>query len=571
MVLTDNEKRELALEVLRILREQSIGINELPEAETMDGVNALPAYQTKDGEEKAVVVPIDLLGKPAIEAAAVANEVIGLARQTIADTEAAIDAADEATNSVNQSKQEAEKAAAAALAAASSVDESKAAAEEATDMAKKAAESAIRASDDADNVSSAVSEEWSGLKNEITQSTENAENGATLANEAVQKVNDFLAESGGKLITNEEREKLLNTYSKTETYSRPEIDAKNQETLDASREYATTRIAEMIGGAPEALDTLFEIAAALGNDPHFATSIMALLNGKADTEHRHSVSQITDFPTSLPASDVHPWAKQPTKPSYTAAEVGAAASNHNHDASYAPKTHEHDIIKGNYTGNGGQQAPSYVPSGKVRFNMMNTTINGDGSYKDFILMDTYSGSDVPVITGFGISKSTALRAFIMSGAKGGTSWARLAEIFTTANLNPADYAAANHNHDSSYAAKNHKHTADDITDTATKVMMTKAERSKLAGLEVPTILKNSNGYIKLGGIIIQWGKGGANTTDLVTINFPTAFPTACCSVVVSGIRNKCGGNGHNYVYNVTRTNFQATFDNSLGYFIAIGY
>ena len=102
-------------------------------------------------------------------------------------------------------------------------------------------------------------------------------------------------------------------------------------------------------------------------------------------------------------------------------------------------------------------------------------------------------------------------------------------------------------------------------------MMTKTERSKLAGLEATTVSKNTNGYIKFGGMILQWGKGGSATTDLVTINFPTAFPNACFSVVVSGIRNKNGSNGHNYVYNVTKTNFQATFDNGPGYFIAIGY
>lgn len=90
--------------------------------------------------------------------------------------------------------------------------------------------------------------------------------------------------------------------------------------------------------------------------------------------------------------------------------------------------------------------------------MMNTPINGDSSYKDFILMDTYTGSDVPVTTGFGISKSTALRAFIMSGTKGGASWARFAELYTTANFNPANYAAATHNHDTAYAAKNHTHS-----------------------------------------------------------------------------------------------------------------
>ena len=35
----------------------------------------------------------------------------------------------------------------------------------------------------------------------------------------------------------------------------------------------------------------------------------------------------SDIPTTLPASDVYAWAKQETKPSYTASEVGALASN----------------------------------------------------------------------------------------------------------------------------------------------------------------------------------------------------------------------------------------------------
>lgn len=61
----------------------------------------------------------------------------------------------------------------------------------------------------------------------------------------------------------------------------------------------------------------------------------------APTSHTHPKSQITDFPTSMPASDVYSWAKQSTKPSYTPSEVGAAAANHNHVGTYAPVSHSH--------------------------------------------------------------------------------------------------------------------------------------------------------------------------------------------------------------------------------------
>ena len=54
------------------------------------------------------------------------------------------------------------------------------------------------------------------------------------------------------------------------------------------------------------------------------------LEGKAEKTHKHTRKDITDFPTSLPASDVYEWAKQPSKPTYTANEVGAAASSHSH-------------------------------------------------------------------------------------------------------------------------------------------------------------------------------------------------------------------------------------------------
>lgn len=50
------------------------------------------------------------------------------------------------------------------------------------------------------------------------------------------------------------------------------------------------------------------------------------VTGKPSTytpsSHTHTKNQITDFPTSMPASDVYPWAKASTKPSYTKAEVG---------------------------------------------------------------------------------------------------------------------------------------------------------------------------------------------------------------------------------------------------------
>lgn len=51
-------------------------------------------------------------------------------------------------------------------------------------------------------------------------------------------------------------------------------------------------------------------------------ALKALVDGKAPASHTHKKSQITDFPSSMPASDVYAWAKAATKPTYTKAEVG---------------------------------------------------------------------------------------------------------------------------------------------------------------------------------------------------------------------------------------------------------
>ena len=53
------------------------------------------------------------------------------------------------------------------------------------------------------------------------------------------------------------------------------------------------------------------------DDRYYTESeINSKLSGKANTSHTHTKSQITDFPSSMPASDVYSWAKQSSKPSY---------------------------------------------------------------------------------------------------------------------------------------------------------------------------------------------------------------------------------------------------------------
>ena len=71
-------------------------------------------------------------------------------------------------------------------------------------------------------------------------------------------------------------------------------------------------------------------SAAAGAAQQAAEKAQETADGKADRSHTHVKADITDFPASMPASDVPAWAKAATKPTYTANEVGAATKSHTH-------------------------------------------------------------------------------------------------------------------------------------------------------------------------------------------------------------------------------------------------
>ena len=124
------------------------------------------------------------------------------------------------------------------------------------------------------------------------------------------------------------------------------------------------------------------------------SAIKSALDGKSNTGHTHTKSQITDFPTSMPASDVYSWAKQSSKPSYSASEVGAVPTSRTvngkalssnitlsaGDVGAAASSHTH-----NYAGSGsaGGSANSAVKLATAR-TVSNT--------EDFVMSFSYDGS-----------------------------------------------------------------------------------------------------------------------------------------------------------------------------------
>ena len=137
------------------------------------------------------------------------------------------------------------------------------------------------------------------------------------------------------------------------------------------------------------------------------------------------------------SSDVSASSKA-VKTAYDLANGKANASHTHNYAGSASAGGPANILAGTYSGNGGQLTPSAVSGGQVKAAMMNNPkgLSGFPTYCDTILMDTYTGTDVPWTTGLGIAKQDASpRMFIFNGAKGDTTtWKHITEVITAGNL-----------------------------------------------------------------------------------------------------------------------------------------
>lgn len=74
------------------------------------------------------------------------------------------------------------------------------------------------------------------------------------------------------------------TLGELGTYTTSEITDKISESLSSAKEYANTKVASLVDGAPEALDTLKELASTLGNDPNFSTTVLTKIGEKESKE-----------------------------------------------------------------------------------------------------------------------------------------------------------------------------------------------------------------------------------------------------------------------------------------------
>lgn len=117
---------------------------------------------------------------------------------------------------------------------------------------------------------------------------------------------------------------------------------------------------------------------------------------------------------------------------YTDSESYAKASHIHNYAGSSSAGGAANWLKGSYTHDGGRQMPNYFGVNKIGALMMNTTINGNSEYKDFFIMDCYSGSDAGGAVAFGINRQS-LGAYIMRSAAKRETWKESAELLGTHN------------------------------------------------------------------------------------------------------------------------------------------
>lgn len=79
----------------------------------------------------------------------------------------------------------------------------------------------------------------------------------------------------------------------------PDLAAGENSAKVVNAKFVRDAIAALVASSPAALDTLNELAAALGNDPNFATTITTALAGKAAASHTHAVSDVLGLSAAL--------------------------------------------------------------------------------------------------------------------------------------------------------------------------------------------------------------------------------------------------------------------------------
>lgn len=145
---------------------------------------------------------------------------------------------------------------------------------------------------------------------------------------------------GNTALSREESQDIVEDNTETR-YTNSEIDAMLQGLIDS---------------APGTLDTINELAAAIGDNPDFAGEVMSLISGKAPANHTHSLpshhhntlyysrSYLNSALGAKSPTNHHHNSSYFTKTEMTSALSGKSPTNHNHNALYYTKHQVNEIV-----------------------------------------------------------------------------------------------------------------------------------------------------------------------------------------------------------------------------------
>ena len=96
-----------------------------------------------------------------------------------------------------------------------------------------------------------------------------------LTSDIVDAISDEIA-SGGGVVSQDQLDQTVQDITKSYGIA-------DQTVLTSAESYTDQKIADVVDGSPEALDTLYELAKALGDDSNFATTVMDQIGQKLST------------------------------------------------------------------------------------------------------------------------------------------------------------------------------------------------------------------------------------------------------------------------------------------------
>jgi hypothetical protein len=167
------------------------------------------------------------------------------------------------------------------------------------------------------------------------------------------------------------------------TPTAPTANPGDNTTQIATTAFVSNAVANIVDGAPELLNTLNELAAAIGDDANFATSLTTLVGGKQNTltaGDNITITGNTIAVSGLDAADISDFntaALSATSAAYDAA--GAAANALSAAEDYADALTTSDIAEGTEQYFTNARAKAAAANLLTSATLTNITITGDGS------------------------------------------------------------------------------------------------------------------------------------------------------------------------------------------------